>query len=224
MNILLVSSTTQEIKPFWENLKVDSDFSKQNSFAKIGKHQISVLISGIGIVSTIYYLTKKLFISKYDLVINAGICGSFSENLKIGTTVNVVSDEFADLGAEENSGFKSLFDIGLLKPDDFPFNSGRLISDSDFSGIETLKKVNGITVNSVSGNEKTIAERRTKFSPDAESMEGAAVFYVCLSEKIPVLQIRSVSNLVEIRNKENWNIKLAVNNLNLVLENIFFKI
>ena len=51
-------------------------------------------------------------------------------------------------------------------------------------------------------------------------MEGAAFFYVCLQEKIPFLQIRSISNYVEKRNKSNWNIPLAIDNLNVVLLDI----
>jgi futalosine hydrolase len=45
-------------------------------------------------------------------------------------------------------------------------------------------------------------------------MEGAAVFYVAQQEKIPALQIRAISNLVEKRNKDNWDIPLAIKNLN----------
>ena len=45
-------------------------------------------------------------------------------------------------------------------------------------------------------------------------MEGAALHYVCLMEKIPFLQIRSISNYVGERNKRNWNMKEAIANLN----------
>jgi futalosine hydrolase len=37
---------------------------------------------------------------------------------------------------------------------------------------------------------------------------------------VKCLQIRSISNYVELRNKENWNIPLAINNLNIELEKI----
>jgi futalosine hydrolase len=52
---------------------------------------------------------------------------------------------------------------------------------------------------------------------DIESMEGAACFYVCLLEKIPFLEVRSISNYVEPRNRANWNLPLAIQNLNQVL-------
>jgi futalosine hydrolase len=45
-------------------------------------------------------------------------------------------------------------------------------------------------------------------------MEGAALHYVCLLEKIPFLQVRSISNYIGERNKKKWNIKESINNLN----------
>jgi len=51
------------------------------------------------------------------------------------------------------------------------------------------------------------------FNPQVESMEGAAFFYACLLEGITCSQIRTISNKVEKRNKDNWNIPLAVKNL-----------
>ena len=51
-------------------------------------------------------------------------------------------------------------------------------------------------------------------------MEGAAFFYVCLVKNIKFIQIRSVSNFVEERNKKAWKIPLAIENLNKELKNI----
>jgi futalosine hydrolase len=45
-------------------------------------------------------------------------------------------------------------------------------------------------------------------------MEGAAFFYACRKEGVPGLQIRAVSNYVEKRNRDAWQIGLAVKNLN----------
>jgi futalosine hydrolase len=45
-------------------------------------------------------------------------------------------------------------------------------------------------------------------------MGGAAFFYACRELKVPGVQIRAVSNYVEKRNRDNWQIGLAVKNLN----------
>ena len=70
------------------------------------------------------------------------------------------------------------------------------------------------------GNENSINNIVERLHPDIESMEGAAVFKVCEEMKIPCIQIRSISNKVEKRNKENWNLDLAISNLNVEVEKI----
>ncbi len=76
-----------------------------------------------------------------------------------------------------------------------------------------MKPVNAITVNTASGTLQTIEKLSKKFNPDIETMEGAAFFYICSGGKIPFLAIRSISNKVEPRNKDNWDIRFALDNL-----------
>jgi futalosine hydrolase len=57
-----------------------------------------------------------------------------------------------------------------------------------------------------------------------ESMEGAAVAYVAAQLNINAIQIRSISNRVEKRNRNNWKIALAVENLNITLFNFLMSI
>jgi futalosine hydrolase len=45
-------------------------------------------------------------------------------------------------------------------------------------------------------------------------MEGGALHYVGLQERITFLQIRSISNDIGIRDKSKWNISLAIQRLN----------
>ena len=79
--------------------------------------------------------------------------------------------------------------------------------------IDSLDKVNGITVNTTHGDDASIQKIQELFQPQVESMEGAAFFYACLLEGITCTQIRTISNKVEKRNKDNWDIPLAVKNL-----------
>ena len=53
---------------------------------KFSAHEI--LITGVGILETSLELTKKLVLNRYDLVINAGIAGSFDNKIKIGDVVD----------------------------------------------------------------------------------------------------------------------------------------
>ena len=91
------------------------------------------------------------------------------------------------------------------------FGENTFSSSYQFDG---LPKVKAITVNKVHGNAASIAKALTYFKPQTESMEGASVFYACQMSNIKCLQVRAISNYVTPRNKENWKIGLAIDNLN----------
>jgi futalosine hydrolase len=186
---------------------------------KEDSHEIDFLISGVGMTATTYSLTKRLSKKRYDLALNVGLAGAFRDEINVGEVVNVVTDCFADLGAEDGERFLTLSQLGLLEEDKFPFWNGKLKTDEaqNYKPLSSLKNVKAITVNKVHGNEESIFRTVQKFHPDIESMEGAAFSYVCLMEKVPCIQLRAISNRVEHRNREFWNIELAVNNLNEVV-------
>ena len=228
LKILIVFATEPEAERLLNELMKNKIPVSNGSNFNINNLNVEIFISGIGIPLTTYSLTKKVISGKYDLIINAGICGSYNDDLIIGDCVSVILDEFADIGTVYgDNSFKTLFEEGLLEPDKKPFNSGKLYNPLK-SNIDTeLPKVTAITVNSVSGNKDQIKYRKEKFNPDIESMEGAAVAFVCIKEKLNLLQIRAISNKVEERNKDNWNIPFALDNLIdelfRILENISVK-
>lgn len=216
MHILIVSATTFEVQPLIDQLESD--------FQKLGPYQfqkealkIDILISGVGMILTAYSLGKILTQNKYQLAINAGIAGAFNQGIEIGTVVQVVSEQFGDLGVEEaNASFTSVHQMGLIDANQAPFVNGKL-HNPEASSFDFLPKVKGISVNKVHGTTQSIEKIQSYFQVDIESMEGAAFFYACLQEEIPFLQIRSISNYVEPRNKDNWDIPVAIQNLNEVL-------
>ena len=53
-----------------------------------------------------------------------------------------------------------------------------------------------------------------QYNPIIESMEGAALHYVCTLMKIPFLQLRAISNMVGERDKTKWEIQKAIDALN----------
>lgn len=203
MRILLVAATEAELAPF-EHQPQDI--------------HVDILITGVGMVATTFELTKNLSANSYDLVINAGIAGTFDRSIKIGSVVEVVSERFSELGVEDSSVFVSTFEIGLVNSNELPYSNGELVNRN--SGLSGLIGKSGITVNRVHGNSQSICEVVKKFNPEIESMEGAAVFYVCLRENVQFMQIRAISNYIEERNKDAWNITLAIANLNNELKRI----
>jgi futalosine hydrolase len=77
MKILFVAATDFELHQFVENLeKVEGGNPLVTSY-KWHDLNIDLLTTGLGMVFTTYSLTKILDGQKYDLVINAGIAGSY---------------------------------------------------------------------------------------------------------------------------------------------------
>lgn len=196
MKTLIVAATKAELTFFYQHFNLpDGDFVESKNF--------DLLITGVGMVATAFALGKHLS-ATYHLVVNFGIAGSFNRNMALGTVLNITEDIFAELGAENGDEFLTISDLGF--------------GENHYTATAT-KSINlpiarGITVNCVTGSEKSIKNLIKRLNPTTESMEGAAVFYACKQLNIACLQIRSLSNYVEPRNKDNWKIGLAIKNLN----------
>ena len=68
-------------------------------------------------------------------------------------------------------------------------------------------------MNTVHGNERSIAAVVRRFTPQVESMEGAAFMYACLIHGLAFAQVRAVSNFVEKRNRDAWKMADAIRSL-----------
>lgn len=212
MKILIVSATWLEVKLLADELEFIGESSHILKHYRFEETEIDVLITGIGTTFTAFHLTNALRDKNYQLVINIGIAGSLTRELEIGEVVSVVSDEFADLGIEKEEEFLTLFESGFMDSNEFPFEQGS-VKSSDWNGLVQFKKVRGITTNKSHGRTSSIAEIKSKFAAQVESMEGAVVIYVCNWLGVNCCQIRAISNFVESRDSSHWNIPLALENL-----------
>lgn len=191
MRILLVVATADEIF--------------QDQF-----HSHEVLITGVGMVNTSIKLTKYLLKNDVDLVVNMGVAGSFHDNLSVGDVVEVIEDNFSEIGFENGNSFENF--------SDFDIETNYCVKTRT-----DLAKVKSITVNTVHGNDGSISEIIKRINPDIESMEGAAVFKVCKEFSTACIQIRSVSNKIEKRDKSEWDLPLAIANLNKIVNQIILQ-
>lgn len=202
MNMLIVAATEGEVrKPLPDPLR--------------GRGKCNVLITSVGMVATAYSLAKHLQTKKYDFVLQVGVCGSFNRDIPLGEVVFVTSDQYADLGAEDHDKYLDIFEMGLAKRDEFPYTDGKLVTPLlPVHKHISLRHVDGLTVNTVSGNEQTIKRLTERYGCATESMEGAAFHEVCLREHVPFAQVRAISNYVTPRDKSQWKMKDAIINLN----------
>ncbi len=223
MRILYVTATETEGNTLRRLLKP----SGSSEVFRYGMTSIELLVTGVGSVATAWRLTKRLAGGPVpDLIINGGLAGSFRDEIRTGDVVIPLSDTFADAGIEDHEKDLTLFEAGLSDADGFPFSGGLLRAENDFVplAVGLCPFARAITVNRASGSAPTIAALRENFNPDIETMEGAALFYVCLLEKVPFLALRAVSNKVEPRNRAGWDTRLALDNLSAMLGKLLFKL
>lgn len=217
MKILIVSATMAELQPLFNALKITANNANRVYHADCAGHAITIMITGVGMVATAYQL-GGIQREDFDIALNAGIAGSFSKELSTGQMVNVTSDCFAELGADYGDKFVPLTDLDFASEfsELFITKKGEIQNNTTTGNsiINKLKKVKGITVNTINGEENRIKKVTELFAPDVESMEGAAFLYSCLKKNLPCFQLRTISNYIEPRNLNNWNIPFAISNLN----------
>jgi futalosine hydrolase len=208
MNCLIVAATAREIAPFLEY------YRNAKKTEHIDLH-LDVLISGIGLTAATYHLVKQFSIRKPDMVVQAGVAGCFDTSLPVGTVVAIKQDTIADESVVELKNLRTLFDLKLVPQNQHPYKNGWLINPAKEMLKRTkLKTVRGISVNQITTSKQMIRFYKEQFNPVTESMEGAALHYVCLSENIPFLQVRSISNYIGERNKKKWNMADSIDGLN----------
>jgi futalosine hydrolase len=211
MNCLLIAATAKEISIFL-------DYYRETTKTSYIDFSLDVMITGIGLTVCTYNLTKQIQLKKPDLVIQAGVAGCFDTKIPLGSVLAIKQDVVADESVVELKQLKTLFDLKLVPQNKFPYQKGWLPNpDKGLLKRTKLKVVKGISVNEITTDKKKIAFYKEKFNPVTESMEGAAFHYVCLMEKIPFLQLRSISNYIGERNKQKWNMQDSIKNLNAEL-------
>lgn len=200
MNVLVVSATAEEIQILKERL--------DRSPVRV---TVQFLVTGIGMVATAYSLTRQLMQQRYDLVLAVGVAGAIDSTLSIGEVVRVSQDMIYNFGVEDGPEIKSFPAIGL--PGD-----STMIPMFLFSSPLTnhLRSVTAVSVNTAHGDDSSIAKLRRQTDAEIENMEGAAFYYVCNQEQLTCLQLRAISNRVERRNREAWDLPKALQQLSEV--------
>ncbi|MCK9256248.1 MAG: hypothetical protein GX793_10445 [Bacteroidales bacterium] len=201
MKILIISATSIETKQIIEELH----FIKKSEILYSNlDYNCDILITGIGLTATLFSMFANINIKEYDFIINIGIAGSFSENLKIAELVNVNSDSFEDIKIRKNEEWINVFDSIHNQHFRNLINNTRIYNTSDYPHFfHKLNKVSGISVN--------IPEQNPVSNYEIETMEGAAFMLVCKHFKKNFIQIRGISNIILKTKRENWDFDSPIN-------------
>ena len=218
--MLLVTATAFEVQPTLTSHGLTapglSGLGVAGTFVQ--GERFDCLVTGVGQLQCAAHLSVLLARTRYRAVVQAGLAGSFVPAYPKLSVVCVAEEVLADLGAESNGSYLDLIEMGLLQGNQAPFVNGALHANEDglFDSC-VLPRVRSVTVNRTLGDRRSIAWIEGRYSPDIVNMEGAALFYVCLSAGVPFLELRAISDMVGPRDKAQWDIPGAIAALNAEL-------
>jgi futalosine hydrolase len=211
MKVVITSATNLEINRIKKD--INPDFLEASNNVNVSFH-----ISGVGMLATCFSLTRLIYEQKPDLIIQSGIAGCFDADVFLAEVVAVKDEIAGDIGVEENGVFSDLFDMKFQQEDEFPFTNKNLVNPwLPKYNLLGLEEVAAITVNEISTRKERIEQLRTKYNPVLESMEGAALHYVCLHTNTPFIQLRAISNYIGERDKSKWKFSEAFENLSSIV-------
>jgi futalosine hydrolase len=98
-----------------------------------------------------------------------------------------------------------------LQPGDFN-------TDSDNSFM--VQYGPNLTVGMVSGDLETANKRFQDYAAMVENMEGSAIAQACFLFDVPCLECRGISNIAGVRDKKQWDLKLAIDHSHAVIKHV----
>lgn len=189
--------------------------------------QISAVQTGIGKVNSAHAATKVIEYIKPEVIINIGIGGAYPDSGLNKKDIAICTKEiYGDEGLEEENGrFSSMEKMNfplLVKGDrcfynEFALNSTlanhveEILSNNFVS--KKIKTGSFITLSSCTTSIKRASYLETKHKGICENMEGAAIAHVCAMYDVELIEIRSISNIVENRDRAKWDIPGALKTL-----------
>ena len=206
---LVVIATENEIQPLGEFIAE--------------AERLDVLVTGMGPVATAASLGSYLALhgSRINGVINIGVAGAYVDSgLALLDICFAKQEVLGDFGICMQDGIQD-FDPGLSKigmpllfDNDLALQTKSILNGHSIA----FKSVNFVTVNCCTGTAVRGEYFRKKYAAGCENMEGGAVAMVCKNFKIPCVELRCVSNMVEDRNTLKWKLAEAAEKMCRVAE------
>ncbi|MBU0516652.1 MAG: futalosine hydrolase [Proteobacteria bacterium] len=224
---LVVVATVAEAGPVVETMAQArrEEVGRRKIFTgTIAEEPVRVLVTGPGQVNTAQALTAVFEKRRPGLVIQTGCAGYFdSSGLGIGDLALATEEIDAHLGLETATPGDpparlpwpvlrtGQGDHYRLYPLDVELVSAGLELLRPMFEPEGVQVAAGpfLSVATITTTDRTAAVHEKRWGAVMENMEGAAAAHVCALYDLPFLEIRSASNRVGRRNKEEWDLLLA---------------
>ena len=174
------------------------------------RDDVSSIVSGVGLTATAHATLKAIYQYRPDMLIMAGIAGAYPHSsFKIGDVTVVESEVEGDLGFFTPDGFTHLVHL----PIDMEFERRHTLNCPYLPHDFQLPHARSMSLNAAMAHYVD-----TEFV-DIENMEGASFFYTCLQENQAFLELRAISNFVNVDNDE-WDMQGSVKAMTAALHQL----
>ena len=193
----------------------------------IAGREVTVAEAGMGAVNTAHTLTRALQVARPSFVLQVGVGGAYANaGLDVGDLAVADEECYGDVGVRTQNGWQGAEFIGIpivQKAENAYYNrfpvdvelarrARELLTAASWKTVRApfVKSGPFVTVQECSGTTVLAAERSGLFGAAVcENMEGAAAAHICLLYDVPFVEVRGISNLVEDRQRESWDLQGA---------------
>jgi futalosine hydrolase len=182
-----------------------------------GAGAVHVVTSGVGPAAAAATAAFALAAGSYDAVFSIGVAGAFhDQGAEVGGVAVADTIVFADLGVLAPGGWEDVASLGVgiaLDAAQPPAAAVAAIAErSRSAGLPTAVGT-VLTLSTFTGTDARADELITRHHAIAEAMEGAGIATAALTAGIPALELRTCSNGVGDRDKEEWQLQPALDAL-----------
>ncbi|MBI4698317.1 MAG: futalosine hydrolase, partial [Nitrospirae bacterium] len=219
---ILTSSAFESdiLRSLLKNVRINKFAGKDVCQGKIFGTNVILMNTGIGKVNAGHSATCILEDYQVSKVINSGVGGAYpGSGLRVGDIAVATNEIYGDDGVATSTGFEGMDKIGIpvLKIgrkkyfNEFPLDNILLkrvsnlvtrhacLPDRQALPVTKVRSGNFVTVSATSGTQKRALELERRFKAICENMEGAAIAHICAMYRIPMLEIRGISNIAGVR-------------------------
>lgn len=203
--LLVVAATEFELAPLRQRLA--------------GLPGLDFLVCGVGPTATAATLAACLTLRQSDSqttcdgVILTGMAGGYLDTpATLLATCLAEQEVLGDFGLEHGRGAEPFPPERLTTRHSFDLASPLLTAAKAILTRLTIPFAGGVfvTVNTATATSARGLALRDRFNGLCENMEGAAAALACVQAGVPLLEIRTVSNLVEERDPARWRLAEAI--------------
>ncbi len=201
-------------------------------FTDANERTNGVIISGVGPINASLAIGKSLHkIKRNTLVVNIGLAGSFDlQKAPLASSWRITKEIYPEYGLadSENVDAKALGFPQWKTPEtvvwdeiNLPelFQLNEMLRHCPLQGVASSMTVAGVTC-CPNRAAKLLAPYKEQKEPLLENMEGFSMALACARYGVPLLEIRTVSNLVGTRDAEVRDFESAFFAMQCIVEHI----